>query len=164
MLSGCHPSNGAVCIFQNISHLAQHVVHYTFVDQKLLPSHLAPALLPILRHDLPQISRPSILAISIPATIHNKGVSAMWLMYLLSAGYYPKDLDVSSRCSSTDRVYLRLTILLRALRHSSTRIRIWMMSNFVLCWLHHCACVGRSKREPITSLSLCKKKLGVKFI
>ena len=44
---------------------------------------LAPALLPILRHDLPQRSRLSILARSIPAAIHNKRASAFWLMYAL---------------------------------------------------------------------------------
>ena len=38
------------------------------------------------------------------------------------------------------------------------------MSKFVLCWLHHCTSGERSKCGPITSLKLCKRKLGVKFI
>ena len=45
------------------------------------PFHLAPALLPILRHDLPQLPRLSILARSTLATIQNKRVPAVWLMY-----------------------------------------------------------------------------------
>ena len=36
---------------------------------------------------------------------------------------------------------------------------------FVLCWHHHCTCRReRRKCGPITSLSLCKRKLSVKFI
>ena len=40
--------------------------------QNTLSLASAPALLPVLRHDLPQILRLSILAKSIPAIIHNK--------------------------------------------------------------------------------------------
>ena len=46
--------------------------------------------------------------------------------------------------------------------------RIWMMSKFVLCWLSAgftTVFAGeRSKCGPITHLSLCERKLGVKFI
>ena len=44
---------------------------------------------------------------------------------------------VSNPCSSTDLVWRRLMIQLRASRHR-LRTRTWTMSKFVLCWLHHC--------------------------
>ena len=44
---------------------------------------------------------------------------------------------MSSHCSSTDRVWLRLAFLLRALRRPLLS-RTWTMSKFVLCWLYHC--------------------------
>ena len=52
----------------------------------------------------------------------------------------------SNRCSSTDREKLRLAILLRALR-LSLMCRIWTMSKFVLCWLHHFT-YRREKQVP----------------
>ena len=56
------------------------------------PSHPAPALLPILWHDLPQLLRLSILVRSIPATIHNKLVSAFLGDVPQTSGYEAKHL------------------------------------------------------------------------
>ena len=83
--------------------------------QNTLSLAFAPALFPVLRHDLPQFLRLSILARSIPATIYNKCVSATWLVFhqiqVMSQMILEKTMiHVSSRCSSTDRLLLRLTI------------------------------------------------------
>ena len=67
------------------------------------------------------------------------------------------------RCSSTDWAWHRLLIQLRALRPPLLN-RIWMMSNYGICWLSPLYLQDRGKCRPITSLSLLQWKLSVKFI
>ena len=121
VLSGSHPSltfhalawlKMKLCAFSKTAHTSRNM---SYITPELTSTffHLAPALLPVLRHDLLQLPPLSILARSIPATIHNKRVH---LYRLCAQRSCRKFLPVSSRCSSTDQEKLRLTILLRALR------------------------------------------------
>ena len=65
--------------FQYFSYLAQHVLHYTWGDQHALILH--PHSFLSFGTTYLQLLRLSILARSIPATIHNKWVSAFRLMF-----------------------------------------------------------------------------------
>ena len=71
-------------------------------------------------------------------------------------------LHWSNRCSFTDRVWHRLVILLRALLLSFLK-RIWMMSEYWRCWLHHCT-YRREASADRSSLSFLQRKLSVNFI
>ena len=98
---------------------------------------LAPALLPVRRHDLPQLLRLSILARSILATVHDKRASA----FMADAPPTVKPLffhrpSITSTYDSAESI--ATTVFARERE--------------------------RSKCRPITNLSLCKRKLGVKFI
>ena len=161
----CMAQDEAVCIFQNKSCFAQQVVHYTWVDQHL--SHFALAFLPILRHDLPQLPQPSIPARLILATIHNKRVSA-WLTYARLQVMIPRILQKTMICVSKPLFFHRPSITSTCDSAESIatpppesdqddeQIRA------LLAWPPFLQ--ERIKCGPITSLSLCKRKPGVKFI
>ena len=131
--------------------------------------HLAPALLPILRHDLPQLSRLFILARSIPAPIHNKRVSAIWVDVQPTTSYEPKG-SCRKRWSMCHAIILPQTEYNIDLRfcceHGDTppesdlddeQIRALLASP--LYFQEREVSADRSR-----VLSLCKRKLGVKFV
>ena len=146
----------ALCIVRKCSHhLATCNTLYFCWAAHL---HLALALLPFPRHDLPQLPLVSFPARLNPTQIHGMWVLTTWPCpqpsQVMSPSILPKTrilqntrIYVSNHYSSTDRAWRRLMILLRALRRPLLN-RMWTMSKFVLCWLHHCTC--RSEKQMRT--------------
>ena len=148
----CVAQDEAVCIFQNSSYFSQHVVHYTRVDQQLLTLHLHS----FLSFGKTYLNFPDFPYSSEINPCHHPQQASVGYMadVRTCTGYEP-----SSRCSSTGLVFLRLTILLRALRHLLQN-RIWMMSKFVLCWLHSCTCRRERQVRTVSSSSQVPKSTG----
>ena len=143
------------------SHSAQH--HWALLHSLALQS----ALRPNHQRDL---CRFHLLARVTTATIQYMCLSVPWLICARLQVMSPRIslkrtlLCWSNWCTSTDRVWRRLMIQLRAFRRTLLN-RIWMMSKYEICWLHRCT-YGRERSicRPITSLSLLQTKLRVKFI
>ena len=84
------------------------------------------------------------------------------------AGYEPKDLAGNDRLRVKPLLCNRPSIASTYDSAESTATLppewIWTMSKLVLCWLPTVPTRARSKCRPIASLSLCERKLDVKFI
>ena len=144
------------CVSQNShsSHLAQRVprAFVFFLHTCVLP-HFPHTLLSDLRPDhLPHLYLRLLHMEIYPAQIHRMCLSISWLkrsrLQVMSPRISLKrrTLYWSYRCSSTDRAWRRLMIQLRALR-LSLQNPIWMMGEYVICWLYSCT-YRREKQVP----------------
>ena len=156
------------------SHLAQHGTQYTFPDDSAITEHFVTSHL----HYNPPFDQTSngtsavfFIWRDLPLRRSNKSVFRYpWpictRLQVMSSKILQKRTILCrlNRYSSTDRVWHRLMFLLKASRLSLLN-RIWTMSKYGPCWLHQSVFTGeRSKCWPITSLSLHKRKVSVKFI
>ena len=161
-----HTSHPVDVIYSRVAQDLSHRVHRNRCVSPHLAQHVARALVVVsftLEHDLtfhmhssptcyPTIFQTLIDVYFTLRFIHRMSLSAPWAKRTRPQVMSPRislkrtPLCWSNRHSSTDRVWRRLLIQLRALRLTLLN-RIWMMRKYGTCWLHRCT-YRREKQVP----------------